>query len=83
MANTYSKSANDFIDANAKTKTSKSLAEFAVNMAVKDFISIVEEILTNNCPHIDVCNKRCENCHHYLHRYINQIKQHKLSNFKK
>lgn len=80
MANTYSKDANDFIDANAKTKNEKSLSEMAVNMAVSSVMGIVESTLIDFCPHKDVCSKQyarggCDplDCN-YLSKYMYKIK---------
>lgn len=72
MAKTFSKSANNFIDSNSKT----SIAEFAVNMAVQDVLSAVNETLIELCPHKDVCNKKCNECR-YLDKYIKTIKANK------
>ena len=80
MANTYSKDANDFIDANAKTKNEKCLSEMAVNMAVSSVMGIVESTLIDFCPHKEVCSKPysrfgCDalECA-YLAKYMHKIK---------
>lgn len=80
MANTYSKDANDFIDANAKTKNEKCLSEMAVNMAVSSVMGIVESTLIDFCPHKEVCSKPysrvgCDarSCN-YLGKYMHKIK---------
>lgn len=77
MARTFSKSANDFIDVNAKTKTSVLIAEFAVNIAVNDVINIIEKTLKEYCPHKEVCTQQYSRggcCCNYLNKYINAIK---------
>lgn len=80
MANTYSKDANDFIDANAKTKNEKCLSEMAVNMAVSSVMGIVESTLIDFCPHKEVCSKPysrfgcdAQSCT-YLGKYMYKIK---------
>lgn len=77
-ARTFSKSANEFIDANAKTQTAVYLAEFAVNMAVNDVIQIIKNTLIEQCPHIEICtlkyNRGGCSCA-YLDRYMNTIKR--------
>lgn len=80
MANTYSKDANDFIDANAKTKNEKCLSEMAVNLAVSSVMGIVESTLIDFCPHKEVCSKPysrvgCDvgSCT-YLWKYMHKIK---------
>ena len=80
MANTYSKDANYFIDANAKTKNEKFLSEMAVNMAVSRVMDIVESTLIDLCPHKEVCSKPysrggCDplECA-YLAKYMHKIK---------
>lgn len=80
MANTYSKDANDFIDANAKTKNERCLSEMAVNMAVSSVMDIVESTLIDFCPHKDVCSKQytrggCDaRCCNYLAKSMYKIK---------
>ena len=80
MARTYSKDANDFIDANAKTKNEKCLSEMAVNMAVSSVMCIVESALVDFCPHKDICSRQyarggCDtrDCN-YLAKYMYKIK---------
>lgn len=81
MAKTFSRSANDYIDKNAKGVRTTTTAEMAVNIAVRDVIDVVRTTLIQLCPHQEICgqeNRRngCDFCP-YLNKYMVAIKSDK------
>lgn len=75
------RSAIEFIDNNAKTKTAKQLAEMAVRIAEKDLIDAFRLSLTYHCPHADICGRLLEmrdGCHEsscpYIRNHIEFVK---------
>ena len=81
VIHTYSKRANEYIQANAKTEDAAKLSEHAVNIAISDVMNIVENVITELCPHFGFCRYRsarvsCKDSScPYMRQYMAKIKQ--------